>query len=296
MSKDPYEVLGVPHGASEDEVKAKYRKLSLKYHPDHNNGNDEKFKEINEAYDQITNPKANNPFAGGGNPFAGDPFAGFGGNPFEDIFRQFSQNPNGGFHFHFGQGGSRQDVPMASDIVINVKLALEELFTGKEINVTIARNEMIDEIQYRKQNRTIRIKIPAHSTVGKRIILQGEGNQGIMNKRGNIVVVIDVKKHPLFTVQGYDLLANIKVSWTQMLLGDNITVKGINNEEIKMRLISGSTNSITIPGRGLPFNGVRGNLILHPEIIFGSLTEEQKEQIKQIHNSTEQINVLSELK
>lgn len=113
MNRDPYEVLGVPHGASEEEITKAYRKLAKKYHPDLNPGDEAaaaKMSEINAAYDQIKNGTASGSNAGGqygnGNPFGGNPFGGYGpygygGNTSDDRAKMESVRVlinNGRFH------------------------------------------------------------------------------------------------------------------------------------------------------------------------------------------------------
>nr|WP_295969491.1 molecular chaperone DnaJ [uncultured Bacillus sp.] len=148
MSKrDYYEVLGVSKGASQDEIKKAYRKLSKKYHPDINKepGADEKFKEINEAYevlsdeqkraqyDQFGHADPNQGFGGYG---GGADFGGFGG--FEDIFSTF---------FGGGGGGRRRD-PNAprqgADLQYTMSLKFEDAVFGKETEIEIPREETCD--------------------------------------------------------------------------------------------------------------------------------------------------------
>ncbi|CAH0347058.1 molecular chaperone DnaJ [Bacillus sp. CECT 9360] len=145
MSKrDYYEVLGVSKSASKDEVKKAYRKLSKQYHPDINKAADadEKFKEISEAYevlsddqkkahfDQFGHTDPNQGF-GGGQDFGG----GFGG--FEDIFSTF-----------FGGGGGRRRDPNAprqgSDLQYTMSVSFEEAFSGKQTEIEIPREENCD--------------------------------------------------------------------------------------------------------------------------------------------------------
>ena len=148
MSKrDYYEVLGVSKSASKDEIKKAYRKLSKQYHPDINKeaGADEKFKEIAEAYevlsddqkraqyDQFGHTNPNQGFGGGG--FGGDFGGGFGG--FEDIFSTF-----------FGGGGGRRRDPNAprqgADLQYTMTISFEDAVFGKETTIEIPREENCD--------------------------------------------------------------------------------------------------------------------------------------------------------
>lgn len=98
MARDPYEVLGIAHGASEDEIKTAYRRLAKKYHPDLNPGDPtaaQKMNEVNQAYDQLKNPQAYqqqaSPSYGGqsyGSAYSGQTYG--GADPFEDLFRSFT--------------------------------------------------------------------------------------------------------------------------------------------------------------------------------------------------------------
>ncbi|MCR3758201.1 molecular chaperone DnaJ [Clostridium felsineum] len=146
-NKDYYEVLGLQKGASDDEIKKAFRKLAIKYHPDKNRGNkeaEEKFKEINEAYQVLSDPdkKANYDrfgtadFNGGGG--FGDFSGGFG--DFGDLGDIFSSFFGGGFSG--GSGSARKDAPQrGNDIEYAVSLTFEEAVFGVEKNINIARRE-----------------------------------------------------------------------------------------------------------------------------------------------------------
>ncbi|PJI07086.1 MULTISPECIES: molecular chaperone DnaJ [Clostridium] len=149
-NKDYYEVLGLKKDASDDEIKKAFRKLAIKYHPDKNRGNkeaEEKFKEINEAYQVLSDPKkkANydrfgtadfNGAGGGFGDFSGGGFGDFG--DLGDIFNSF-------FGGGFSGGGSssrRKNAPQrGNDIEYSINLTFEEAVFGTEKSINITRSE-----------------------------------------------------------------------------------------------------------------------------------------------------------
>lgn len=149
---DPYKVLGVAKNASEAEIKKAYRTLARKWHPDQNSGDakaEEKFKEVQEAYDIVGDPKKrkefdsggfNIPFTGGGNPFGGggNPFGGSGGVRFENLGDIF-----GGVTGMFGggRGGGRQRVERGRDLEANVAIGFDQSISGTEVTVSVPRKE-----------------------------------------------------------------------------------------------------------------------------------------------------------
>lgn len=150
---DPYKVLGVAKNASEAEIKKAYRSLARKWHPDQNSGNseaEEKFKEVQEAYDIVGDPKKrkefdsggfNIPFTGGANPFSGgNPFGG-GGVKFDNIGDIF-----GGVTGMFGGrgGGTRQRVERGRDLEANVAIGFDQSINGTEVSVSVPRRETCD--------------------------------------------------------------------------------------------------------------------------------------------------------
>lgn len=146
MAKDFYQVLGVDRKASDDELKKAYRKLAMQYHPDRNKGNpeaEEKFKEINEAYDALKDPQKRAAYdhygaegmsnMGGGGGFAG----GFGG-AFTDIFEDM-------FGDMMGRGGSRTGPQRGSDMQYTMEITLEESYAGVETTIKVPTNEACDK-------------------------------------------------------------------------------------------------------------------------------------------------------
>lgn len=144
--KDYYEVLGLEKGASDDDIKKAFRKQAIKYHPDKNAGNkeaEEKFKEINEAYQVLSDPEkkaqydqfGTTDFNGGAGGFDGGfDFSGMGG--FGDIFESFFGG--GGFG---GSGRKRNGPEKGADIEYNITLTFEEAVFGVEKEINISRSE-----------------------------------------------------------------------------------------------------------------------------------------------------------
>jgi len=141
MTKDYYDVLGVDKEADESALKKAYRKLAIKYHPDKNPDNtdaEEKFKEVAEAYDVLSNKekRQNYDMYGSVNGAGGNPF-GAGGINVDDIFNSFfgGNNPFG------GRGNSRRSRQKGSDIRINIKLDIFEVYAGSHKKIKYNRNE-----------------------------------------------------------------------------------------------------------------------------------------------------------
>ena len=153
MSKDYYKILGVEKNATEADIKSAFRKLAHQHHPDKNGGDDKKFKEVNEAYQTLSDKQKRAQYdqfgpayaqggfgAGTGNPFGG------GGNPFEGFdFSQFQQGGfgQGGFEFDLGDlfgggfGGGRSKVRRGNDIETQIKITFKEAVFGVEKKIVL---------------------------------------------------------------------------------------------------------------------------------------------------------------
>lgn len=162
MSKDYYKILGVEKNASEADIKAAFRKLAHQHHPDKNGGDDKKFKEVNEAYQTLSDKQKRAQYdqfgsegpggfggAGGGNPFGGQGGQGFGGFDFGNFdFSQFQQGGAGGFEFDLGDlfggafggqgfGGGRGRTRRGNDIETQVRITFKESVFGTEKKITL---------------------------------------------------------------------------------------------------------------------------------------------------------------
>ena len=159
MSKDYYKILGIEKNASADEIKKAYRKQAMKYHPDQNKDNkeaEEKFKEVNAAYDVLKDEQKRAAYdrfgesafdgsmgGGGGNPFGGGFAGGFQGGNFSDIFEDMFGDFMGG-----GPSGRRSGGAMrGADMQYAMEISLEDAYKGKEETITVPINDTCDKCE-----------------------------------------------------------------------------------------------------------------------------------------------------
>ncbi|HEY7922527.1 MAG TPA: DnaJ C-terminal domain-containing protein [Vicinamibacteria bacterium] len=293
--RDYYKILGVPKGASAKEIKAAYRKLAHKHHPDKNAGNKDaeaRFKEIAEAYDVLgdkekrkrydelgANWNANTrtaPGAQGGWPGGGGvriDFEDLGGAAgFSDFFRTYF---GGGFS-GFGAG---EEPAIASDAEGEVELTLSEVLQGtsREVAVGGAR-------------RRVEVKIPPGVRDGSRVRVAGEGGRGSAGRRGDLYLKVRIAPDPVFERRGDDLHTTIRVPLTVAILGGEAEVKTLDGSlEIKIPPESPTGRAFRLRGQGLPRlgeKGVRGDLLATLAIeLPRSLTARQKELFEELRRS-----------
>lgn len=150
MSKDYYKILGVEKNATDADIKSAFRKLAHLHHPDKNKGDDKKFKEVNEAYQTLSDKAKRaqyDQFGSDGPQFGGqgggNPFGGAGGNPFDGFdFSQFQGGfGQGGFEFDLGDlfGGGRSRQRRGSDLETSLKITFKEAVFGVEKTVSVNR-------------------------------------------------------------------------------------------------------------------------------------------------------------
>lgn len=204
MEKNYYDVLGVNKNATQDEIKKAYRNLSKKYHPDRKDGDEEKFKEVNEAYsilgDENKRKEYDNPIINNGGWFGG----GF--------------NPFGGF-------GSR--MRMYSDIQLQIEISLEEAYNGCKKQVRV-------------NNKLLNIDIPKGSITGQKLRIPGYGNSGMdlrgAYKTGDLIVIVSVRSNDKIWLNNDGSLEVVcTIDWIDAILGCETTLN-IFGRDVKFRV------------------------------------------------------------
>jgi len=220
---DYYSILGVPRGASDDEVKKAYRKLAMQYHPDRNPGKEgwanEKFKEINEAYAVLGNPEKRGQYDRFGTAGdVGDIFshrstqstfedvmqdfggAGLGYGFLDGVFGDFLRGRNFTFRtFRAGPGGAGRvefNVPHGSNLGDTLGQQQRPRPRGRNVNyeITITGDQAAKgmEKDLKRKGKRLRVKIPAGVRTGSKVMLRN-ARQTTDGQPGDIIVKIKVK-------------------------------------------------------------------------------------------------------
>jgi molecular chaperone DnaJ len=269
---DYYSILGVPRTASQDDIKRAYRKLAMQHHPD-KGGNEEKFKQINEAYDTLGDVNKRSQYDTPQPRFTSNNFSGgpFGYNPFEDIIAQA-----------FGRQRPQHSArPKNSDVRIKVRLDFAEIMTGKKLLAA-----------YRLRNgqeETVNLDIPPGATDGDTIKFSGLGDNSLPGQRGDLYVIISIASMPGWFRNGNDLNTKIKVDCLKMIVGTKVSVNTIDGRTLELNVPAETKNGTTfsVNGYGIPDirSGQRGKLLITVEAeISKNLTEESLNKIKEVIN------------
>ncbi|SHK30166.1 curved DNA-binding protein [Marinobacter antarcticus] len=272
--KDYYAVLGVSESASPEEIKKSYRKLARKYHPDvsKEENADEKFKDLGEAYEVLKDPEKRGEYdqlrkygAQSDGSFQPPPGwqseSGFGGGGYTEAdSRQFSdffeQMFGGGQGAGRGAGGGfRQNVRMrGEDVLARLPLFLEEVFNGCEKQVSFAVHEADQQGRIVARQKTLKVKIPAGMREGQHLRLKGQGSPGIGGgEPGDLLIEVELAPHPLFSIEGRDVVVTVPVAPWEAALGATITVPTVGSK-VKVKVPKGTSSGrkLRLKGKGLP--------------------------------------------
>lgn len=291
--KDYYKVLGVDRQADEKEIKRAYRKLAVQYHPDKNPGDkraEERFKEINEAYEVLGDPSKRAKYDQLGASYeAWQRTGGRGGFDWS----QWTSGGPGGIHVEVGDlddlfGGGFSDFFQAifggtqeqragrslrgRDLEQPVSISLQEAFAGTTR-------------QIRRDGRTLEVKIPPGTRSGTRIRVSGQGEAG--RQPGDLFLLVDVQSDPRFRREGDDLHTDVEVDLFTAVLGGEARVETPAGGVV-LTVPAGSQPGQTfrLKARGMPGLQRRsstGDLYAHLKVVVPtSLSAEERELFEKL--------------
>jgi curved DNA-binding protein len=282
--KDYYQILGVGRQADEKEIKRVYRQLALKYHPDKNPGSEEKFKEINEAYEVLGDPEKRAKYDRLGSSYrawerAGGP-GGFdwsqwvGGRPGAtqvEVGDLFGGGFSDFFDGVFGLGGQR--LRRGRDLEQPIAISLAEAFRGATRT-------------YQRNGRRLEVEIPAGARSGTRIRLSGAGD-GDPGRTGDLYLKVQVLDEPGVKRRGDNLHQEFQVDLYTAVLGGEVELQTIQGP-VLLRVPPGSQPGQTfrLRGRGMPKLGnptQHGDLFAKLQVVLpAELGEDERALFEQL--------------
>ncbi len=274
---DYYGTLGLKRGASEEDIKKAYRKLAMKHHPDRG-GDQNKFKEISQAYDFLTNPEKKRIIDMGGDPNA-QPGTGGGFNqgPFE--FHFGTQNMEDLFNT-FGFGFGSRPMRKNKSLNITVEITLEEVLDGKEISAEVGIPG--------GRKKIININIPPGIDTGQQIRYEGMGDDSIRDLRpGDLIVNVIVRNHPNFRREGTHIYIDKTIDAWDAMIGSKMDIQTLDRKTLSITIPPGTQPEtvFSCKGEGLPNMRTkqRGNLLVKIKVeIPRNLNMSQRNLVEQI--------------
>jgi DnaJ-class molecular chaperone len=295
--RDPYEVLGVPRGASAAAIKSAFRKLAKKHHPDSNKNDPkaaERFAELNTANEILGDEDKRKQFdrgeidaegkprftgfpGGGAGGRAGGPGGfesytfrtggggpgGMGGGAFEDILNSMFANA--------GRGGARGGAGRASpfefetggvgldlDVNVAMSVSLEEAVKGGDKRVRLPTGKELN------------VKVPAGVIEGQQIRLRGQGETAQGHPPGDLLITVHIAPHPYFKVDGSDIRLDLPITLYEAVLGGKVRVPTLGGAvELSIPKNTSSGRTFRLKGKGLPKQGgTTGDLFVTTRIML----------------------------
>ena len=316
FDKDFYQVLGVSKDVSDAELKKTYRKLARKYHPDSNPGDaaaEAKFKEVSEAHSVLSDPEQRKEYdairaMGSGARFTAPGGAG-GTGGFEDVFGNvFGQG--GGTRYTFQQGADYDDLlgglfgggrfgqpsggyrgfggpTKGRDVTATTTLDFITATKGEQITLQTS------------DGKPINVRIPAGVADGQKIRLRGKGNPSPDGGApGDIVLTVNVRKHPVFERDGLNLRVNVPVTFAEATLGATIEVPTLGGRPVKLKVAPGTPSGrvLRVKGRGVETSKGTGDLLAVVQVAVPShLSKEAEEKLAEFSSMLPEENPRDDL-
>jgi DnaJ family protein B protein 4 len=275
-----YETLQVAPDAPGDVIKKQYRKLSLDFHPDRPNGNAGKFKELNEAYEMLSDPKKRKQYDASLNPVNLSPeqaifemlFKG-GGHPGMDMFG----GPPPQMFFH-----SVNVKP--PPLVVPLHITLDQAFTGCSLPIEIERN-VFEGRSKRQETETCYVDVPAGIDNNEVIVIERKGHVGPDYEVGDVKIVLQIDNPTKMVRNGLDLVYTHTITLKEALCGFAFELEYLHGKQLKINNQEGNIVhpqlKKTIANMGMKREHRQGALIINFLISFPtSLTSEQTEALK----------------
>ncbi|GAA4586373.1 DnaJ C-terminal domain-containing protein [Planotetraspora phitsanulokensis] len=306
--RDFYEILGVPRTAGQEEIQRAYRKLARSYHPDVNKdpGAEDRFKEVSEAYEVLSDPDTRRRYDAFGRDFrqvpegvdpaayararagaGAGPGAGWARGPAGEEIR-FATGEGidlddllgemfGGRGRHGRAAGRGWGPVPGADQEAELPLTVEEAYRGGRRAITLPG---------RGGTRTLKVDIPAGVTDGQRIRLAGQGGEGGDGAQaGDLYLITRITGHPRYRLEGRDIHVRLPLTPSEAALGATVAVETPGGEaKVKVPAGTSSGRRLRLRGQGMPNpRGKPGDLLAEARIMVPpTLTDEERRLYEQL--------------
>lgn len=276
---DYYQILGINRSASQSDIKAAFRKLAMQHHPDQG-GDENRFKEINEAYSILSDPEKRRQYD---NPQSGfKPFfeSGYTQDPwanqiFEEIFKANS-------HFY-----KKPEPKKNNDLSLKCRISLRDSYLGRAITVSFQLPDGLNE--------NIEVTIPPGVEHGQTLRIAGHGDNRRKDlPRGDLIITIEVTNYQGFAREGQNLITKAKINVFEAITGTTVRIRNINDDELDVAIKSGVRHGQRVSCKGLGFKNpkypnVVGDLIVVLDVETPKIPEDQPELIEKIKKLSDKI-------